>query len=155
MPILCFGPFRLLSEQRQLLDDGKVVRLGARAFDTLLVLVQRAGEVVTKDEIATKGWPDSGVDETCIRVHISALRRGLGDGHRGARYITNVTGRGYCFVAAVGEVTEVASIQATLLAPDRGPPIPSTLSRTIGREHIITEVAACLESRRLVTVVGP
>jgi predicted ATPase/DNA-binding winged helix-turn-helix (wHTH) protein len=155
MPILYFGPFRLLSEQRQLLDDGKVVRLGARAFDTLLVLVQRAGEVVTKDEIARKVWPDSGVDETCIRVHISALRRALGDGHRGARYITNVTGRGYCFVATVGEVTEVASIQDTLLAPDRGPPIPSTLSRTIGREHIITEVVARLESQRLVTVVGP
>src|ERR1700730_3822510 len=140
MPILCFGPFRLLSEQRQLLDDGKVVRLGARAFDTLLVLVQRAGEVVTKDEIARKVWPDSGVDETCIRVHISALRRVLGDGHRGARYITNVTGRGYCFVATVGEVPETPGIQDLLLAPHRRAPIPSTLSRTIGRERVITEV---------------
>jgi predicted ATPase/DNA-binding winged helix-turn-helix (wHTH) protein len=155
VPTLYFGPFRLLSEQRQLLDDGKVVRLGARAFDTLLLLVQRAGEVVTKDEIAGKVWPDSIVDETSIRVHICALRRVLGDGHRGARYITNVTGRGYCFVATVGEVPETPCIQEVLLAPDRGAPIPSTLSRTIGREHIITEVAARLESQRLVTVVGP
>jgi predicted ATPase/DNA-binding winged helix-turn-helix (wHTH) protein len=155
VPTLYFGSFRLLPEQRQLLDDGKVVRLGARAFDTLLVLVQRAGEVVTKDEIAKKVWPDTIVDETSIRVHISALRRVLGDGQRGARYITNVTGRGYCFVATVGEMSETLAIQDVSLAPHRGAPIPSAASRTIGREHIITEVASQLESQRLVTIVGP
>jgi predicted ATPase/DNA-binding winged helix-turn-helix (wHTH) protein len=155
VPTLYFGPFRLHSDQRQLLEDGKVVRLGARAFDTLLLLVQRVGEVVTKEEIAKRVWPDSIVDETCIRVHISALRRVLGDGHRGTRYITNVTGRGYCFVATVGEAPETPGVPDLLLAPDRRAPIPSTRSRTIGREHVIAEITARLESERLVTVVGP
>jgi predicted ATPase/DNA-binding winged helix-turn-helix (wHTH) protein len=153
MPPLLFGSFRLFPEQRLLLDDGKVVRLGARAFDILVVLAKRAGEVVTKVEIAKQVWPDTVVDETSIRVHIAALRRLLGEGRRGARYIANVTGRGYCFVAALGEAPPSAEIPGSLPPPEVAP-IPSPLSRTIGRGHVIAAIATQLESWRLVTVVG-
>jgi DNA-binding winged helix-turn-helix (wHTH) protein len=75
--------------------------LGGRAFDILLALVDRAGEVIGKDELIAKAWPDVTVEEGSLRVHLSALRKALGDGGFGRRYIENVKGRGYCFVAPV------------------------------------------------------
>src|SRR5690242_565723 len=97
--VLEFGPYRLLSRPLILLKGGQPVRLGSRAREILLMLVQHAGRVVRKGELIKHVWPDTIVEEGTLRVHIAALRRALEDGRRGVRYIENVTGYGYRFVA--------------------------------------------------------
>src|SRR5262249_13024446 len=75
-----FGPFRLHSGKRLLEKDGIPIALGSRAMDVLIVLVERAGAVVSKQELTKRVWPDITVDESGLRVHIAALRKTLGDG---------------------------------------------------------------------------
>jgi DNA-binding winged helix-turn-helix (wHTH) protein len=99
--LISFGPFRLFPAHRNLEKAGRPIRLGARAFDILIVLVERAGEVVSKKKLMARVWPDVTVDEGNLRFHIAALRRALEDGQSGARYVTTIAGRGYCFVAPV------------------------------------------------------
>jgi DNA-binding winged helix-turn-helix (wHTH) protein len=94
-----FDPFELNVTERSLKKADNVIPLGGRAFDILLALVDRAGEVVSKDELIAKAWPDVTVEEGSLRVHLSMLRKALADGEFGRRYIENVKGRGYCFVA--------------------------------------------------------
>jgi len=94
-----FGPFRLIPERQLLLEDEKPVNLGARGLELLHALVEHAGEVVSKDELITRIWPDTCVSESNLKVQIAALRRALGEGRRGDRYIATVSGRGYRFVA--------------------------------------------------------
>ena len=77
---ISFGPFRLLAEQRLLLEGDKPVRLGSRAFDILAALVERAGEVVGKEELIARAWPQTFVEESNLKIQVSALRRALGDG---------------------------------------------------------------------------
>ena len=96
------GPFRIVPRARLLERDGSRTPVGSRAFDLLCVLVSRPGEVVSKGELMAKVWPDLTVKESNLRFHIAQLRRALSDGQRGERYVTNVPGRGYCFVAPVG-----------------------------------------------------
>ena len=96
-----FGPFRLLPYQRLLLLQDKPVPLGSRALDILTALVERAGELCTKDELMSRIWPDTTVEAANVTVHIAALRRALGDGTEGHRYVVTVPGRGYIFVAPV------------------------------------------------------
>jgi DNA-binding winged helix-turn-helix (wHTH) protein len=91
---VAFGPFRLLSPQRLLLEGGKPVRLGSRAFEILAALVERAGEVVSKEELIARAWPQTFVDESNLKIQISGLRRALGDGQGGNRYVITVPGRG-------------------------------------------------------------
>src|SRR5882724_11090095 len=98
---ISFGPFRLLAAQRLLLEGDKQVRLGSRAFDILTVLVERSGEVVGKEELIARAWPQTYVEEANLKIQISALRRALGDGQDGHRYVATVPGRGYNFVAPV------------------------------------------------------
>src|SRR5271155_3090157 len=96
-----FGPFQLIPAQRMLLDDGKPLRLGSRALEILTALVDRAGETIHKDQLIARIWPDTVVEENALRVHIAALRKALGDGRGGNRYIANIPGRGYSFVTPV------------------------------------------------------
>src|SRR5215831_17348180 len=84
-----------------LLDDGKPLRLGSRALDILIALVERAGETITKEQLIARIWPDMVVDEGALRVHVAALRKALGDGRAGRRYVANNPGRGYAFSAPV------------------------------------------------------
>lgn len=101
LEIFAFGPFRVIPHARLLECRGLPVPLGSRAFDLLCLLVSRAGEVVRKDELMAKAWPDVTVEESSLRFHITQLRRTLDEGQDGARYVVNVPGRGYCFVACV------------------------------------------------------
>ena len=78
--IFAFGPFRLLAAQRLLLEGDTPVRLGSRAFDILAALVERSGEVVAKQELIARAWPQTFVEETNLKMQVSALRRALGDG---------------------------------------------------------------------------
>jgi len=96
-----FGPFRLLPRQRLLLSGDEPVRLGSRALDILVALVERAGELVGKDELMARVWPNTFVVQANLTVHVSALRRALRDGTGGNRYFVNVPNRGYYFVAPV------------------------------------------------------
>src|SRR5260370_430241 len=113
---ISFGPFRLLSAQRLLLEGDKPVRLGSRAFDLLAALVERAGEVVGKEELIGRAWPQAFVEESNLRIQISALRRALGEGQDGHRYLVSVPGRGYNFVAPIrlGEPSQ-APLPATIV----------------------------------------
>jgi DNA-binding winged helix-turn-helix (wHTH) protein len=101
---LSFGPFRLLPRLFLLLEGGKPVPLGSRALEILIVLLQRPGELVSKQELMACVWPNVFVEPANLTVHISALRRVLRDGRDGNRFIINIPGRGYCFVASVAVV---------------------------------------------------
>jgi DNA-binding winged helix-turn-helix (wHTH) protein len=97
--IVAFGPFRLLAAQRILEKNGVPLKVGDRPLDILIALVEHAAKVVTKAELLAKVWPNLIVEEGCLRVHITALRKALGDGQGGAHFVSTIHGRGYCFVA--------------------------------------------------------
>ena len=140
--------------QRTLLDDGKPLRLGSRALDILVALVEQAGKTVRNSELIARAWPNMVVEEASLRVQIAALRKTLGDGRSGNRFIANVPGRGYSFVAAATrERTE--RLAEWPRAPVRGNDIPASLTRVIGRDTVIPILAERLALRRFLTIVGP
>jgi predicted ATPase/DNA-binding winged helix-turn-helix (wHTH) protein len=160
--IVSFGPFRLAAAERLLLKDGEPLAIGSRALDTLIGLVERCGEVVSRRELIARVWPGLVVEEANLRVHIGSLRKLLGDGQDGARYISNIPGRGYCFVAPVQRTT-AASPSPQPSAPAMPAPaampsslkLPARLARMVGREETVAALSALLASRRFVSVVGP
>jgi len=109
-----FGPFIVHVPERRVTRDGRAVKLGGRAFDILIALAQRAGQIVSKRDLIKYAWSDMVVEESSLRVNIVALRRALADGCDGARYIINVAGRGYCLVAPV-----VRRLGADKAAPEK------------------------------------
>jgi predicted ATPase/DNA-binding winged helix-turn-helix (wHTH) protein len=149
-----FGSFRLIPAQRMLLEDGKPLRLGSRALDILVTLVERAGETIRKDQLIARTWPDTVVDEGALRAHVVALRKALGDGRVGHRYIANNSGRGYSFVAPVTREQRQPATAPTNGAAVRGN-LPALLTRIVGRDDIIAALAAQLTQRRFLTIVGP
>ncbi|MEH2474560.1 hypothetical protein V1281_004257 [Nitrobacteraceae bacterium AZCC 2161] len=92
---LRFGPFELSSRERALRRDGVMLPLGSRALDILIYLAERPGEVIAKQELLDRVWSDVTVEEGSIWVQVSAIRKALGDGQFGNRYIANIKGRGY------------------------------------------------------------
>src|SRR6266852_165157 len=151
-----FGPFRLFMAERLLKKADEPLELGSRALDILINLVERAGEVVTRKELISRVWPDVIVEEANLRVHIAGLRKALGDGRDGARYVTNVIGRGYCFVAPVTRSTSQRSApQARPLVSDRPRQLPARLTRMVGRDDTVRALSAQLMTRRFVSIVGP
>jgi predicted ATPase/DNA-binding winged helix-turn-helix (wHTH) protein len=152
--VVLFGPFRLFAAERQLKKGDDAVQLGGRALDTLLALVERRGEVVTQRELIAQVWPGVTVEEANLRVHIASLRKALGDGQDGARYIVTVPGRGYCFVAPVTlSAPQSSSAKETALS-DRLQRLPPQLSRMIGRDDTIRALSAQLMMYRFVSIVG-
>src|SRR5690606_2603862 len=99
--VASFGPYRLFPTARVIEKDGVALDIGHRALDILIVLVARAGEVVSHKDLIAHAWRGLVVDPGNLRVHISGLRKALGDTEGTSRYIANVPGRGYCFVAPV------------------------------------------------------
>jgi DNA-binding winged helix-turn-helix (wHTH) protein len=96
-----FGPFCLLPTQYLLREGDKSVPLGSRALEILIALLERRGELVSKRDLMARVWPNVFVEPANLTVHMSALRRALRDGRDGHRFIVNIPGRGYCFVASV------------------------------------------------------
>jgi DNA-binding winged helix-turn-helix (wHTH) protein/Flp pilus assembly protein TadD len=94
-----FGPFRLDAAKRVLWRDGRIVPLPPKALDLLAALVEQRGDVVTKDELLKRVWPDTFVEEANLSVNVSALRKALGEGPEGQPYIETVSRRGYRFAA--------------------------------------------------------
>ena len=151
---ISFGPFRLLPAQQLLLEGETPVRLGSRALEILTALVERAGEMVGKNDLIARVWPDTFVDENTLRVHIAGLRKALGDGQPGRRYLTNVPGRGYCFVAPVGfSEPEQPPVQQSIMA-ERIHNLPVSQSRLVGRADVIAALLDQLPRWRFVTIVG-
>jgi predicted ATPase/DNA-binding winged helix-turn-helix (wHTH) protein len=133
--------------ERQLLIDGRRSALGGRAFDLLLVLAERAGRLVTKQELLDLVWPDVIVEEGNLTVQMSSLRKLLGPD-----VIATVPGRGYRFCRAV----EVDGAELHAVAPAAAPTRGAGLQRTplIGRDADLAAVRALLEAHRLVTIAG-
>jgi predicted ATPase/DNA-binding winged helix-turn-helix (wHTH) protein len=150
-----FGPFRLLAAQRLLLEGDTPVRLGSRAFDILAALVERAGEVVGKEELIARAWPQTFVEEANLKIQVSALRRVLGDGQGDNRYVITVPGRGYNFVAPLRHEKPAEAALLPTVAPASVHNLPFAATRMIGREEAVATLVSRLASQRLVTVVGP
>jgi DNA-binding winged helix-turn-helix (wHTH) protein len=150
---MTFGAFTLHFPQRNLTKDGEAVRLGSRALDILVVLVENAGVLVSTRELCDRVWADNVVDEGALRVHLSAVRKALGDGHEGIRYIVNETGRGYRFAVPVSR--SVAHSPAPPPHNSSARALPVTLARVIGREDVIAGLTDQLPERRLLTITGP
>jgi len=149
-----FGPFCVLPHARRLERNGTRTQLGSRAFDILCILISRQGEVVSKAELMEKAWSGLTVEESSLRFHIAQLRRVLGDGEGGESYVTNVAGRGYCFVAPVNRAASPAQ-RADSVDETPHPNLPPRPTRIIGRERDFLAVADHLVGRRFVTLRGP
>jgi predicted ATPase/DNA-binding winged helix-turn-helix (wHTH) protein len=147
-----FGPFRLIPERQLLVDGEKPVNLGARGLELLHALVEHSGEVVNKDELIARIWPDTCVSDSNLKVQIAALRRALGEGRRGDRYIATVSGRGYRFVAPVERYGN-SHLQQETAAPEHS--LPWGWTRPLGRDDIIDALLVELPVRRFITIVGP
>ena len=151
---ILFGSFRLLPQQRLLLEGDKSVRLGSRALEILIALLEKPGELVSKNELMARVWPNTFVEAANLTVHIAALRRALKDGQSGNRYLINIPGRGYRFVAPVkSEKAGPPSLQ--LGATRTSHNLPTSLTRLIGRCDLIKKLLEHLSNQRLVTIVGP
>ena len=100
-----FGPFRMDTLRRLLLREGQLLPMPTRAFDMLLALVESGGNVITKDELMRRVWPDTVVGENNLTITISGLRKTLGENHSDHNYILTIPGTGYRFVAAVSELS--------------------------------------------------
>jgi DNA-binding winged helix-turn-helix (wHTH) protein len=96
-----FENFELIPTRRLLMRDGRAVKIGSRAFDLLVALVERAGNVVGKNDLFVRVWAKLVVEESNLRVHIACLRRLLGDDYLESRYIVHVATQGYIFVVPV------------------------------------------------------
>lgn len=152
---LSFGPFTVSPHERLVTRDGIALPMGARSFDTLIALMSRPNEVVSKWELMGLVWPGMSVEETNLRFHIAALRKALGDGKDGARYITTLSGRGYCFVAPISQVglhAEPRRAPRTELPPVK---LPNRLQRMVGRADAVATISDKLVTSRFVTIVGP
>jgi predicted ATPase/DNA-binding winged helix-turn-helix (wHTH) protein len=152
--VICFGPFRLSTTERLLEKGGEPVQLGSRALDILIALVERPAEVVSKKELIARVWPDLVVDEGSLRFHILALRKALGQGRSSTRYVTNVSGRGYCFVAPISRAASPPALLSNSLAHSPvGLPLSPT--RMVGRDETVQLISEELTARRFLTIVGP
>lgn len=155
MSDFAFGRCLVQSSSRQLWVDGEPARIGGRAFDVLLALIERRDRIVTKNELLEIVWPGRVVEENNLQVHIWTLRKLLGP-----LAISTIPGRGYRFTVALTGEADAARNLSTVMASD-AQPTPSTqqllaqdLPTLFGREHDITALACAVTTHRLVTVVG-
>jgi predicted ATPase/DNA-binding winged helix-turn-helix (wHTH) protein len=156
--IASFGPFRLAPAKREIERDGVPLALGDRALDILIALVERAGEIVSHRDLIARVWRDLVVSPGNLRVHMSALRKALGDGEGGARYIENVSGQGYCFVAQVTREDAAAAPARSAEFPDavrKRLVLPPKLARMVGREQVVRAIGADLIAERFITIISP
>ena len=147
-----FGPFQFHAARRLLQREGVHVPLGGRAFDVLSVLIKRAGDVVSKRELIDSVWPSVTVEESSLRFHIKELRRALGERRGGVRYVVNVSGKGYSFVAPIEKAHRLSEPGTRLVRPRT---LPLRLLSVIGCEDSVRSITALLKDRRFVTVTGP
>jgi DNA-binding winged helix-turn-helix (wHTH) protein len=149
----CFGRCRLVVRERLLLKDNVLVSIGSRAFDLLLALVERAGETVNSQELFERVWPDVIVAKVNLRVHVAGLRKALGDGRDGNRFIVSVAGRGYRFVAAVNRFQ--SAVPAAVLTKYSTASLPPPLHSMFRREAVVAALSSQLSRKRFISLSGP
>lgn len=160
---LAFGPFCVTPGKRLLTKDGTAVDIGGRALDLLIALLERPGRVLSKYDLIKLVWPDIVVSEGSLRFHMTGLRRILGDGEDGARYISTQVGVGYAFVAPIERlqgdhhlpVTQSSAplTQGKRLASGIGNLPPR--ARLVGRDNDAQMLVDRLLQPKLFTIVGP
>jgi predicted ATPase/DNA-binding winged helix-turn-helix (wHTH) protein len=166
---IAFGRFLLLPHRRELLADGRPVKLGGRAFDVLMALIEAHGAVVSKNALMARVWSDRIVEENNLQWQISALRAAFGADRN---LIRTVSGRGYQFTAEIDtgfgspEVdagTAITAAQRDLreARPDAGIPgelpptnLPEPISELVGRDDVLGEILSLAAAHRLVTLTG-
>ena len=156
---LTFGRFQVLPQRRELLADGQPLKLGGRAFDVLIALIEARGAVVSKDALMARVWPDRFVEENALQVQITALRAAF---RHDRTVIRTVSGRGYQFTGEIN--TRSADLEerpgSLRVAAEPGaamPPtnLPEAVSELIARDDELREVVHLVASQRLVTLTGP
>jgi DNA-binding winged helix-turn-helix (wHTH) protein/predicted ATPase len=128
-----FGPFRVDVREGSLMRDGTPVPVTPKAFDTLIVLLQNRGRLVSKEDMLARVWPETFVEDSNLTFNISMLRKALSDGDGTGRYIETVPRRGYRFVAAPNSETGADA---------------TTRRRSVGRSRERREIAAAFETVR-------
>ena len=121
--LLRFDEFLVDPEARTLLRDGEPVPLTPKVFAVLLVLLEKPGQVVSKDELLRRVWPDSAVTEANLTQSISTLRKALGERAQDRRYVVTVPGQGYSFAGRLAQEAPVQSV--TEAVPEPAPPPPA------------------------------
>lgn len=137
--LLEFGPFRIDPEQRLLLRDEQPIPLSPKAFDLLLVLTQRDGQVVVKDDLMKLLWPDTFVEESNLAQHIFQLRKALGERAQDSAYIVTVPGRGYRFAQKVRSIPVTVAIPETALEKEE-----DFIVRSHSRSRMVIEESSAL-----------
>jgi predicted ATPase/DNA-binding winged helix-turn-helix (wHTH) protein len=154
--VFFFDPFSLFAGERLLKKAGEPIPLGGRALDILIVLAERAGEVIPHQELISTVWQGVTVEIVNLRSQIAAIRKALGDGGEGTRYISNISGRGYCLVAPVTRSSgrQPAPVSG-MTNPERIRRLPPRLTRMVGRDDTVRALAERLQMSRFVSIVGP
>ncbi|MGK9339692.1 ATP-binding protein [Sinorhizobium meliloti] len=148
-----FGDFRLIPEAQALLYKGQAVGLGGRGFDILTLLVERAGEVVSKADLFAHVWPDYIVHDHNLKVNVGNLRRSLAELDPATEFIATIAGRGYKFVAALESDRPAAARQvASNTSHHTAPP---QVRQLLGRDDAIRQISEQLDQSGYVTIVGP
>src|ERR1700745_310256 len=142
---LRFGPFEVDVAERSLKKASQIVPVGGRAFDILIALLENAGQVVGKAELIARAWPDVTVEEGSLRVHLSALRKALGDAQFGNKYITRIQGRGYSFIAPVTRLPADHDRRDASVGMSNLPP---ALGRMVGRDAVVLEIQGLLRTEQ-------
>jgi predicted ATPase/DNA-binding winged helix-turn-helix (wHTH) protein len=157
-----FGPFSLSPAKRLLTRDGVPVEIGGRSFDLLVVLTERAGQVLSKRELLRRVWSDVVVEDGSLRFHMANLRKLLGDGEDGARYIATQVGVGYAFVAPLERREPIGIVALKTADADIGAQhpasttnLPPRLPKLIGRQRDVDLLLERAVDGPLFTIVGP
>jgi predicted ATPase len=123
-------------------------------MDILLILLEHAGEVVSKQTLIARVWPKNVVEDINLRVHMAALRKALGDGQAGQRYIITVAQRGYSFVAPYS-LEHIEHPPGSAASVPSGHNLPVRRTRMIGRQSLVDSLVVQLSRQRFITLVGP
>src|SRR5882672_1480548 len=156
--IVEFGRFRVEPHRRELLADGQPIKLGGRAFDLLIALIEASGAVVSKDVLLDRVWPGRIVEENRLQNQVSALRKAFGADHN---LIRTVAGRGYQFTGQIRARSADSAVRSVRAIPPGVPAasdsptnLPVRLSELIGRDAEVGEIQHLLAEHRLVTLTG-
>ncbi len=153
-PRITFGRFCLMPHRRELVLDDQPIRLGGRAFDVLIALIEARGSVVSKDELMARGWPNQIVEENNLEVQISALRTAFGAERS---LIRTVYRRGYQFTGEIRFLAEAEEmrVNAGPEAAASATNLPQSVSDLIGRDDSLAGILRLAAAQRFVTLTGP
>jgi predicted ATPase/DNA-binding winged helix-turn-helix (wHTH) protein len=153
---VAFGRFQVLPQRRELLADGQPIKLGGRAFDVLMALIEAHGAVLSKDALMARVWPNRIIEENNLQAQISALRSAFGTERE---LIRTVSGRGYQFTGELRILPASPGTHASMpvAKPDAILPptnLPESVSELIGRDDALYAILSLAASHRLVTLTG-